>query len=611
MTTPYAKALVSVNGGANTSGGIDVPSAAAIDLVPESTVGWKQAKWEFVDYPEGWATPAGWTLGADGTIYSTAFTPPQITLPANTVLWGVWMLRLRVNEQVSNDQVAVGSLLDTSTALSMLSPSGLRDIGAREGSHFTTAATRIKRWLRSYQRNLRAIEASGGGSVATDDGDAPQAAAQVDTSDATPTNIGDAIALATDTVTTVDVAVQAIQVGASKAKIFSVRRSFLNDGGAVTDGTQQDLITAEELGGALAASVDITRTGTTAQPKVTGVAATGLRWYLISQAMKVASLTGSVPAAPTAISPDNGTAAGGTAVQITVADSTGLTGAKVGGVALTGFTIDDATHVSGTTGAHAEGAVDVVVSNVFGDSAALAGGFTYTAAVFDPADLALTGWWRASYSASPWAGTASAGSSGTRNLTEATNPPSAGAALNGHTPADFDGTNDELDGVAGSNFYSVSAYSGAALIYLDAVDTNNAVATSPFLNDPIINSAATGDFGVSFRNSAGTITADVWHWTGAAYASASVVVTAATWLLLQWKLEAGNLYIRVNGGVWSTGAAANAASLTAVTRVGGNYDSSGFLDGKIAELMTANVALAGVDFEGIIEYVNDRYNLAL
>lgn len=157
-TTPYAKILVSVDGGPNQDGGIDVPSGANIQFSPESTVGWLRARWEIYDYPEGWGTPSGWTLAADGTIYSTDFTPDDIDLPDNGAMFGVWMPRLLVNEQIDNDQDILGNLLDDTTALCMPSPSGLRDMGARESTQFTTTATRIKGWLRSYQRNLRALE---------------------------------------------------------------------------------------------------------------------------------------------------------------------------------------------------------------------------------------------------------------------------------------------------------------------------------------------------------------------------------------------------------------------------------------------------------------------
>ena len=154
-----AKFYVSVDGGANQDGGVEVPSGAVITFVPASTVGWLRQRWEIPDYPEGWATPAGWSLAVDGTIFSEDVNPTDITLPAATTLWGKWMLRLRVNEQLDTDQEAIDDLIDETTALSMLSPTGLRDGGARETDQFCTPTTLIKQWARDYQRNLRALDA--------------------------------------------------------------------------------------------------------------------------------------------------------------------------------------------------------------------------------------------------------------------------------------------------------------------------------------------------------------------------------------------------------------------------------------------------------------------
>ena len=154
-----AKFYVSVNGGANQDGGVEVPSAATIKFVPHSIVGWLRARWEIYDYPEGWAVPAGWTRDPiTGTVYSLEIDPAMIALPTNALLWGVWMLRVLVNEQIDDDQNRLPDLLDDGTAISMLSPAGYRDIGARENGHFATPQTRVKGWLRNYQRNLRLVE---------------------------------------------------------------------------------------------------------------------------------------------------------------------------------------------------------------------------------------------------------------------------------------------------------------------------------------------------------------------------------------------------------------------------------------------------------------------
>src|SRR5688572_24844570 len=101
-TPPYAKVLVSVNGGATVSGGIEVPSGATIQLSGENVSYWSQQRWEIYEYPEGWATPSGWSAAENGTIFSTSVTPAAFTLPANTALWGKWFIRLAINKQVES-----------------------------------------------------------------------------------------------------------------------------------------------------------------------------------------------------------------------------------------------------------------------------------------------------------------------------------------------------------------------------------------------------------------------------------------------------------------------------------------------------------------------------
>lgn len=88
------------------------------------------------------------------------------------------------------------------------------------------------------------------------------------------------------------------------------------------------------------------------------------------------------PSAPTitAIAPARGTTAGGTPVTITGTDFTGATAVSIGGVPATTFTVLSATSISATTGAHAAGIVDVVVTTPNGTGTG-AGLFTYVAPV--------------------------------------------------------------------------------------------------------------------------------------------------------------------------------------------------------------------------------------
>jgi hypothetical protein len=157
--TPYAKILVSVNNGPNQSGALVVPAGAIIKLQPESTIGWEPdpvALWEIYGFPpSGFAAPAGWTNGGFGSyFYVGNGPPPAFALPSLTTAWGKFMFRLTVNGGQRNG-AASRDMTDVATALSVLSPMGLEDIGYLEDTQFDP----IRAWLGALQRNLRVIDA--------------------------------------------------------------------------------------------------------------------------------------------------------------------------------------------------------------------------------------------------------------------------------------------------------------------------------------------------------------------------------------------------------------------------------------------------------------------
>lgn len=286
-STPYAKLLVAVNGGAPTSGGIDVPSAATVQFSAESTVGWRQQRWEIYDYPEGWATPAGWSLAADGTVYSTDLAPAAITLPANTDLWGGWAPRLKINEAVDDDATTIANLVDETTALMMLSPRGLRDVFAGESTQFTTTVTRHKRWLRAYQRMLRSLEVLLGAAGSRADVYAgSRDPVGVTTTDATETTL-DSFSVPSGVAVTVTWMVTAIAgagFGVGSAG-YSVSATFHNDGVLLNQRGTTTLTVLGESDAAWTVGIDVS--GTTVRLRVTGKAATTIRWGASGMALEV------------------------------------------------------------------------------------------------------------------------------------------------------------------------------------------------------------------------------------------------------------------------------------------------------------------------------------
>lgn len=108
---------------------------------------------------------------------------------------------------------------------------------------------------------------------------------------------------------------------------------------------------------------------------------------------------------------------------------------------------------------------DPGVCQAFGFGLALGMGGRVDAGL-DPSSLALTGWYRASYSGAPWVGTASAGTSGAKSATSPGSAPTVGTAVNGKTPALYNGTTEYLRDIVstGPDYISTTKYRVVMLI---------------------------------------------------------------------------------------------------------------------------------------------------
>jgi hypothetical protein len=231
-------------------------------------------------------------------------------------------------------------------------------------------------------------------------------------------------------------------------------------------------------------------------------------------------------------------------------------------------------------------------------------------AVFDPATLSLTGWWRAAYAGSPWAPTASAGTSGTANrdlgVDSGAATPSVGTALNGLDTADFDGSTQSMaDGDSTLDTYvSAAAYTGSALVYPRAAA---APAGNIYDNPQLIADISGAAFGLAWSTSGFA----AWHDDGTFNSTPWVACSADAWHRVDWKLTGGSLKIRVDSGVWSSAAKGNitVAGLTVVPRIGRNWSNTR-MSMLLAELMLADTAIADADLDSIGgSYDADRYGL--
>lgn len=224
--------------------------------------------------------------------------------------------------------------------------------------------------------------------------------------------------------------------------------------------------------------------------------------------------------------------------------------------------------------------------------------------VSSTAELPLTLWERTAYAGSPWNGTASAGSSGARSLTEATNPPAVGALLNARATADFDGVNDRLNGLALSNYASTPAGS-AWVLYI--ADTSAAAAALAADDRGILCLENAGHLIMAHNNTGPRVALFDTGYRTIQLAHAATAV----WTLLQMKWDGVNLYARVNSGAWTSTPCTGPSNLTFNIRAGLNNDTLFRFDGRIAEIGMSATAISDANYEVIRAGVNSYHGLAL
>jgi hypothetical protein len=227
------------------------------------------------------------------------------------------------------------------------------------------------------------------------------------------------------------------------------------------------------------------------------------------------------------------------------------------------------------------------------------------ALVFDPATLTLTGWWRASFVASPWVGNASAGGSAGRDLTEPTTPPTAGPPIKGLAPAAFDGTNDKIaSNIAVSTFLGAAAWEVHGLFSADAAPARTIGA--PYLSPALVTDSASGFFYISYSD--GGVMAG--HFDGAFREILSPCPTGGLHVFQAW-FDGTKLNLQIDGGIPATPVVAGAAVFGAgLLKVGANYNGTATFNGRIVEVLTAAQMLGDVARSNVRKYFNQRYATA-
>jgi len=252
----------------------------------------------------------------------------------------------------------------------------------------------------------------------------------------------------------------------------------------------------------------------------------------------------------------------------------------------------------------------------FGSGEGFVGGFAGGVPAFDPATLAMTGWYRdypTFTGTQPWVSANSAGVSGGRTLYHGASSPTSGNFLNGHQTAAFDGTFNSTNALEGSGeqmqqYITAAAWSAWALVK----PTVAAVASGDPRQDP----AVWDDSGASFwclnYNANGMNLSQVGN---AILVTRTVACSVNNWHIVQAYYDGTNLALRVDSGAWSTAPCSPLGNpawggATSYLRLGDSFTGN-HIAGQIADFGISNIALSAQDFDNVRAYVNLRYGLSL
>jgi hypothetical protein len=220
--------------------------------------------------------------------------------------------------------------------------------------------------------------------------------------------------------------------------------------------------------------------------------------------------------------------------------------------------------------------------------------------------LNLTGWYRGSYSALPWVGSASAGASGNRTLDGfVTHPPTTGQSLNSVVSASFNGTNAyAYDDVKDeTNYLSTGGYRISFLFYPKTAPAPQA----NLYDDPgIIVNQSNRNWGISY-NSNGV---SAWH-LDTTYKSVTIACAINSWHAVDVLYDGTTLKLSVDGSAYSTIATALTLTAGRLILIGTNYLGAAFLNADFMDLSMANTALAATSNADLRAYYDQRYGLTL
>lgn len=232
--------------------------------------------------------------------------------------------------------------------------------------------------------------------------------------------------------------------------------------------------------------------------------------------------------------------------------------------------------------------------------------------LFNIAGLNLSGLWLPNYTGSPWVDNPSAGSSGTNNLTEGTNPPTQGTAVNGFIPAHFNGTNQVLTGPGtDTSYFGIGSYSVVYLVKVNSFTVADPGAALPYSVGQILaDGAGSLNHGGPSGGIAGTGSSGVFrfgHFDGA-WKSSATSISVGSWMMLAATFNGSVVGTSLNNGPVTSTATGAVSQLVDTLNIGSSAaQGGGFPAIDLMMGMTSKVCLQATDLTNIYSYMKTRF----
>lgn len=245
------------------------------------------------------------------------------------------------------------------------------------------------------------------------------------------------------------------------------------------------------------------------------------------------------------------------------------------------------------------------MSLMLGLGLGLAGRAGGSTATYDPAVLAFTIWSKDDYGGVPWAGEASAGTSGSNSFSSSGGTaPVAGTAVDGKTPMACGGSG---AGYVTASIADTSIWAAGAgsIIVLCKPTTGLADPANTISARGIVGVDSSGVFQMGFSDAGLRVSV----YDGAYQETPAIAAATGSWHCFAARYNGTAVQASKNASPFASNstAAGGATRVGAGVRVGSNFDNSKEFIGDIMQIILCDFAISDAENAGIHSYFKARY----